>query len=60
MHHLEKKSIKGMGFSNFLRFYFNFTHILPQNVVFRNLFRLKCLIGQTRHVTVHTAFFNIR
>ena len=55
-----KKIIKGMGFSNFPRFYFYFTHVLPQYVVFRDFFRLKCLIGQTRHGAVHTAFFNIR
>ena len=60
MHHLERKTIKGIGFSNFPRFYFNFTHVLPQNVVFHNLFQLKCLISQTRHGTVHTAFCNIR
>ena len=60
MHHLERKTIKGIGFSNFPRFYFNFTHVLPQNIVFHNLFQLKCLISQTRHVTVHTAFCNIR
>ena len=54
MHHLERK------FSNLLRFYFNFMHVLPQNVVFRNIFQLKCLIGQTRHGTVHTAFLNNR
>ena len=59
IHHLERKTIKGIGFSNFPRFYFNFTHVLPQNVAFRNLFRLKCLKGQTRHGIVHTAFFNI-
>ena len=49
-----------MGFSNFPRFYFNFMHVLPQNVVFCNLFQLKCLIDQTGHGTVHTAFFNNR
>ena len=55
-----KKTIKGMGFSNIPRFYFNFTHVLPQNIVVCNLCRIKYLTGQTRHGTVHTAFFNIR
>ena len=53
-------TIEGMWFSNFPRFYFNFTYVLPQNVVVRNLCQRKYLIGQTRHDTVHTAFFNIR
>ena len=59
MHHLEWNTKKVGNFFNFPQFYFNITHVLPQNVGFRNLGRLKRLIGQTRHGTVYTAFFNI-
>ena len=51
--------IKGIGIPIF-RDFTSILHVLLQNIVFRNLFRLKCLIGQTSHGTVYTAFFNIR
>ena len=57
---ISDESYKGNGIFQFSAILLQFYAYLPQNVVVRNLCRLKYLIGQTRHGAVHTAFFNIR